>query len=159
MNSAPQKLVIPNKLLTSDVFLGSGSPRIAFILRLLGLMSSLLKVCLRNSSDLMLYLHLLLFRVSPFSQSRLNITWRFWLWSCWSDLKQRMLSLMLMAPLIPARTWLISSWNISMAELTPKKVFYICTGPGVLQRWLYIGILQLVPIGYSLGWDPICRKH
>ena len=32
-----------------------------------------------------------------------------------------------------------------------KKVFYISTGPGVLQRWLYIGILQLVSIGYSLG--------
>ena len=27
----------------------------------------------------------------------------------------------------------------------------VCTGPGVLQRWLYIGILQLVSIGYSLG--------
>ena len=151
MNSAPQKLVIPNKLLTSDAFLGSGNPRIAFILRLLGLMPSLPKVCPRNSSDLLLYSHLLVFRVSPFSRSRLNIAWRFWSWSCWSDPKQRMSSLMLIAPLIPASAWLISSWNISLAELTPKKVFYICTGPGVLQRWLYIGILQLVPIGYSLG--------
>ncbi len=43
MNSAPQKLVIPNKLLTSDAFLGSGNSRIAFILRSLGLMPSLPK--------------------------------------------------------------------------------------------------------------------
>ena len=55
MNSAPQKLVIPNKLLTSDAFLGSGNPRIAFILRSLGLMPSLPMVCPRNSSDLLLY--------------------------------------------------------------------------------------------------------
>ena len=73
MNSAPQKLVISNKLLTSDAFSGSGSPRIAFILRLLGLMPSLPKVCPRNSSDLLLYSHLLLFRVIPFLRSRLNI--------------------------------------------------------------------------------------
>ena len=66
MNSAPQKLVIPNKLLTSDAFLGSGNQRIAFILRLLELMPSLLKVCPINSSDLLLYSHLLPFRVSPF---------------------------------------------------------------------------------------------
>ena len=139
MNSALQKLVIPNKLLTSDAILGSGNSRIAFILRSLGLMPSLPKVCPRNSSDLLLYSHLLPFRVSPFSRSRLNIAWRFWSWSCWSDPKQRMSSLMLMAPLIPVSAWLISSWNISLAELThTKKVFYICTGPGVLQRWLYI---------------------
>ena len=121
MNSALQKFVIPNKLLTSDAFLGLGIPRIAFILRSLGLMPSLPKVCPRNSKDLLLYSHLLPFRVSPFSRSRLNIAWRFSLWSCWSDTKQRMSSLMLMAPLIPVSAWLISSWNISFAELTPKK--------------------------------------
>ena len=120
-NSDPQKLVILNKLLTSDAFLGSGSPRIAFILNLLGLMPSLPKICPRNSSDLLLYSHLLPFRVIPFSRSRLNIAWRFWSGSCWSDPKQRMSSLMLMASLIPASAWLISSWNISLAELTPKK--------------------------------------
>ena len=37
-----------------------------------------------------------------------------------------------------------------------KKVFCTCIGQGVLQRLLCIGILQLVPIGCSLGWDLIC---
>ena len=73
----PLKLVIPNKLLTPNAFLGSGSPRIAFTLTLFGLMPSLPKVCPRNFSYLLLYSHFLPFRGSPFLRSRLNIAWRF----------------------------------------------------------------------------------